>query len=113
MKEFIPCVCLTCGVRNNFTHENGFCQNDHDDWLEFRDFQLEGEWSNPRILKRAMKLTGYSREELEQNFMNPLVTQFPIKTRKNPKQFPNKKATRNENQGPNSNRGSRSHRQSP
>ena len=39
MEDMILCVCLTCGVRNNHSTDDGYCQNGHDDWLEYIDFK--------------------------------------------------------------------------
>lgn len=72
----IPCICLTCGVRNDFSHPNGYCQNNHDDWLEYSDVVNQNQF-----FKRAMRQTGWNSEELTTKFMNANIKQFKfIKT---------------------------------
>ncbi len=78
--EFISCVCITCGVRNDHSDPQGFCQNGHDDWLEYRDFQPEGEVDNKssEVIDRAMSTFNMSYTELENQFMNSSITQFTV-----------------------------------
>jgi hypothetical protein len=73
-KEIISCVCLTCGIRNNHTHPDGLCQNDHDDWLEYRDVvQMNYHF------KRALKLFDLTADDFTSQFMNNEIKQFVIK----------------------------------
>lgn len=53
-------ICATCGTTDS-NQENGFCINGHDDWLERRDFSIS---EHNQVIKRAMKTTGLSLEEL-------------------------------------------------
>ena len=69
----IPCICLTCGVRNDFSTDNAYCQNGHDDWLEFEDVQSKNQY-----FERAIKLTKMSPEELHKQFMDKNILQFKI-----------------------------------
>lgn len=74
-KKKIPsCICLTCGVRNDHSHEDGWCQNDHDDWLEYRDVYLENEHFD-----RALELTEMSSEDFKLSFMDNSIKQFELK----------------------------------
>lgn len=71
------CVCLTCGIRNDHTNPTGYCQNDHDDWIEYRDVMLiEGASHQP--LKRAGKITGLGINEFRRQFLDPSIKQFKI-----------------------------------
>lgn len=81
MKDKISCICLTCGIRNDHTHPDGFCQNGHDDWLEYRDFEMAGlkESDGMQHIERAKKATGLSKRELTTRFMNPEVKHIPIR----------------------------------
>lgn len=73
----IPCICMTCGVRNNFTNLVGFCQNGHDDWLEYRDvFLTEGAEKAPR--ERAKKIFGMTANELKKAFSDTSILVFKI-----------------------------------
>lgn len=76
-KEIISCICLTCGIRNDHTHPDGFCQNGHDDWLEYRDVMLI-EGAEPWPLKRALKLTRMTEHEFKTFFLNNEYKQFKI-----------------------------------
>ncbi len=70
-------MCLTCGVRNDHSTLNGYCQNGHDDWLEYRDVMLiEGAETGP--LNRACKLTGLKRKEFRDFFLNSANKQLPF-----------------------------------
>ena len=73
----IPCVCLTCGIRNDFSNPTGYCQNGHDDWLEYRDVFLE-EDASTAPLKRAMKLFCMTKEELREAFVDKSIKRFKI-----------------------------------
>lgn len=44
MKQIYPCICTICGVKNDFTSEEGWCQNGHDSWLEYRDIRNKNEF---------------------------------------------------------------------
>ncbi len=57
----VVAICATCGTANT-NPRNGFCMNDHDDWLEAADFFIK---EHEEVVERAMKTTGYSREELK------------------------------------------------
>jgi hypothetical protein len=72
----IPCVCLTCGVRDNYTSKNGYCQNGHDNWLHEDDVAARDEH-----FERAVKITGFTPDELERKFNNPYIKKFPIKNK--------------------------------
>ena len=74
----ILCVCLTCGVRNNHSTDDGYCQNGHDDWLEYIDFQYDETYDEFVTIERTMKLFGLSLEELEEQFMDNSIKQFKI-----------------------------------
>lgn len=77
--EIISCICLTCGVRNDHSNPTGYCQNDHDNWLEYNDVV-----QNNTHFKKALKLTGFSLEEFIVKFMDKNYKQFPIHaTKKN------------------------------
>lgn len=76
-QEIYPCVCLTCGVKNDFSHPDGLCQNGHDDWLEYRDILGIHNDSEP-VLIRAMETFSLSKEELTELFINETFTQFEI-----------------------------------
>ncbi len=70
-KEIIWCVCMTCGYRNNEENEskpdsNGFCGNDHDNWLEYRDFKVA---ENDNIIEEATKIFGVTRKKLWELFL--------------------------------------------
>jgi hypothetical protein len=73
-KQIISCVCMTCGVRNDHTHPDGLCQNEHDDWLQYKDVREKNEH-----FKRAMLLTGMSSKRLTQLFTDNGVKQFKIR----------------------------------
>ena len=72
-KEYYSCICMTCGVRNDHSTESGFCQNGHDDWLEYRDVY----WDNEHA-KRAQKLFNLSAYELELKFRDKNIKQLKI-----------------------------------
>lgn len=77
--KIIPCICLTCGYRNDFSNKNGLCPNNHDDWLEYRDvFLLEDAESKTR--NRAKKVFGLTLEELKEKFINLDIKKFIIKS---------------------------------
>jgi len=73
MKNIIPCICMTCGIRNDFSHENGFCQNGHDNWLEYRDVAQENEF-----FKRFAVTAGLSEDELRAAFLDTKIKQIKI-----------------------------------
>ncbi|MCY4781768.1 hypothetical protein ORI89_19130 [Sphingobacterium sp. UT-1RO-CII-1] len=70
---FISCICLTCGIRNNHSEENGYCQNGHDDWLEYRDVLYKNE-----TFKRAMSLFRLGEGDLTVLFATDTIKQFTI-----------------------------------
>lgn len=72
-KQIISCICLTCGIRNDHTEPHGFCQNGHDNWLEYRDVINKNEH-----FKKALKITGLSAEEFTDVFMNNNIKQIKI-----------------------------------
>lgn len=67
--RIVPCLCLTCGVKNDFSHPSGFCQNGHDDWLEYRD--LFGKSTDPLLIERACTKFNLSLESLKIQFLDP------------------------------------------
>lgn len=67
------CICLTCGVRNDHSHPDGFCQNGHDDWLEYRDVIRANE-----TFERAKKVFGTTEPDLTALFTNPNIKQIEI-----------------------------------
>lgn len=73
-KTFHSCICLTCGVRNDHSHPDGFCQNGHDNWLEYRDLKQRN-----ATFKLACHLTGFTEEELIKLFKTPAVKFIPIR----------------------------------
>ena len=73
-KEIHSCICMTCGVRNDHSTENGYCQNGHDNWLEYRDVYHKNEF-----FKKAMKIFDLSSQQLERSFVDKSVLQIPIK----------------------------------
>ena len=76
--KIIPCVCLTCGIRNDFSTENGYCQNGHDDWLEYRDvFLLED--APKETVNRAKKVFDMDIKTLKKTFIDVSIKQFVIK----------------------------------
>lgn len=76
-KETISCVCMTCGIRNDHSRPDGFCQNGHDDWLEYRDVMLiDGADHTP--LARALRITRMKLPEFRRAFLNNSIKQFPI-----------------------------------
>lgn len=64
-KEIINCVCMTCGVRNDHSTDNGYCRNGHDNWLEYYDVVNKNEFFKDTCI--AFKMT---EEELTEKFMN-------------------------------------------
>lgn len=70
-KKIIPCICMTCGIRNDFTNEDGLCQNQHDDWLEYRDVKSQNEFFHA-----YRKRLGWSAQKLTERFMNPDIKQI-------------------------------------
>lgn len=70
-KEIISCVCMTCGVRNNHSHESGLCQNGHDAWLEYRDVISKNEW-----FYSVAKKFNMTESELTEKFMDSSVLQL-------------------------------------
>lgn len=75
--EIISCICLTCGVRNDHSMESGYCQNGHDDWLEYRDVMLI-DGANREPLDRALKLTGLSEERFREMFLDNSINKFNV-----------------------------------
>ncbi len=68
---------MTCGIRNDFSTDNGFCQNGHDNWLEYRDvFLMEDASDIP--LKQAMIIFDKTKEELRKDFKDTSIKQFTI-----------------------------------
>jgi hypothetical protein len=77
IQEIYPCVCLTCGVKNDFTHPDGLCQNGHDDWLEYRDIlNMSTDVDSAKTIVRAMRIFNLSEEKLKELFVDKKVTQF-------------------------------------
>lgn len=72
-KEIISCVCMTCGIRNDHSHPDGFCQNGHDDWLEYGDVKAKNQF-----FKRACKITGMTEKEFTERFLNNARKYFYI-----------------------------------
>jgi hypothetical protein len=72
-KEIISCVCMTCGVRNDHSNESGYCQNGHDDWLEYRDVTQRNQW-----FYRALNIFQMTSEEFTLLFMDNSVKQFDV-----------------------------------
>jgi hypothetical protein len=72
-KEIISCVCMTCGVRNNHRHEHGYCQNGHDDWLEYRDVISRNQW-----FYEALNIFQMADVDFTQLFMDNSVKQFDV-----------------------------------
>lgn len=69
-KEIYSCICMTCGVRNDHSTENG-----HDNWLEYRDVYHRNEF-----YQIAMKIFGIKGQELERLFMDKSVLKISIKS---------------------------------
>ena len=74
-KEFHSCICMTCGVRNDHSTENGYCQNGHDNWLEYRDVHQKN-----NFFKKASKIFGISGQELERLFIDRSVLKINLKS---------------------------------
>jgi hypothetical protein len=72
-KEIISCICMTCGIRNDHSNPTGYCQNDHDDWLEYRDVVDKN-----KFFTLAWQLAGSTPEEFTALFMNPAVKEIPM-----------------------------------
>lgn len=53
-KRIIPCLCMTCGVRNDFTNPSGFCQNNHDNWLEYQDVKAKNEFFQIAVIQSQL-----------------------------------------------------------
>lgn len=64
-KQILPCLCMTCGVRNDFTHPAGFCQNGHDNWLEYSDVVERNEF-----FKVAVEQAGMAEDKFIARFMD-------------------------------------------
>lgn len=72
-KTIISCVCMTCGIRNDHSTENGYCSNGHDNWLEYRDVIARNVW-----FYYFMNKFNLSADELTNRFMDSKVTRFII-----------------------------------
>lgn len=72
-KDPIPCVCMTCGIRDDDSHPGGLCQNGHDNWFEYRDLHMDSQW-----FKFMIKATGWKRTKFIQQFKDPTVKLFPV-----------------------------------
>ena len=70
-KEIINCVCMVCGIRNDHSHEDGLCQNGHDDWLEYYDVVHENEFFD-----FACKKFNIPPQQMKKKFMDNTVLQF-------------------------------------
>lgn len=70
-KELISCVCMTCGIRNDHSHEDGLCQNGHDNWLEYYDVKCRNEF-----FEFACKKFGLTPNEMAEKFMDNTIIQF-------------------------------------
>lgn len=68
-----PCLCLSCGVRNDYNSPHGYCANGHDNWLEYRDVLQRNEW-----YFLALKMTGLSESEFEEIFQDPTNKMIPL-----------------------------------
>lgn len=64
-KRIIPCLCMTCGVRNDFSNHSGFCQNNHDNWLEYRDVMAKNKY-----FKLAVKQSGLTEGDFTKKFLS-------------------------------------------
>lgn len=67
------CICLTCGIRNDFTHPDGYCQNGHDNWLEGRDVRQRN-----ATFQLACSLSGMTASDLTKAFMHKSITCIPM-----------------------------------
>jgi len=65
-KNIIYPVCLTCGVRDTADSPTSFCPKGHDDWLEYRDFNVP---EMKFVIKRAVKIFNLSKDELWKVFL--------------------------------------------
>lgn len=73
----LPALCLTCGVRDDHTHPAGYCQNNHDNWMDIHDFESRNEY-----FKQAVNQSGLTEQEfIEQfeNLSNKLIPQIVAK----------------------------------
>lgn len=77
-KEIIPCICMTCGVRNDFSTDNGYCQNGHDNWLEYRDVFHTDDNFDDHFLKQAMHIFNMNAQQLSRDFKNVSIKQFTV-----------------------------------
>ncbi len=74
-KVLLPCLCMTCGVRNDFSHPSGYCQNNHDNWLEYYDVIHKNE-----SFEQAVKNSGLTEKKFINQFMdkyNAFIQQAP------------------------------------
>lgn len=67
-------ICLTCGIRDDHTTDNGYCQNGHDDWLELKDVKEQNEH-----FCRGVLLIGLAANALTERFLNSRIKQFRIR----------------------------------
>lgn len=78
-KEIIPCICMTCGIRNDLKkpQENGHCKNGHDNWLEYRDVMGidDGEYNFQYVQETANRF-GLSIEQLTTKFLDTRIKQL-------------------------------------
>lgn len=72
-KEIIPCICMTCGIRNDYSNQTGYCQNDHDNWIEYADVIEKNQWFH-----LAVKKSRLSEEEFTKQFMDASVKLIPM-----------------------------------
>lgn len=64
-------------MRNDFSTDNGFCKNGHDNWLEYRDvFLLEDASDIP--LQQAMIIFDKTKEKLRKDFKDLSIKQFTV-----------------------------------
>lgn len=56
---------MTCGVRNDFTNPSGFCQNGHDNWLEYYDVINKNQF-----FKLAVEQSGMNEDKFTAAFMD-------------------------------------------
>lgn len=72
-RELISCICMTCGVRNDHSHPQGLCQNDHDDWLEYRDVEFENKW-----FKKACSIFDLTPDEMREKFLDKSILHIEV-----------------------------------
>lgn len=67
-QTFISCICMICWVRNDHSSDDGWCQNGHDYWLEYRDVVSKNEF-----FMEACEKLGVSQEYLTGKFLDSNV----------------------------------------